>query len=142
MGIKMYKTKLYPYLSGDQLVTAGRDVVVTISHAKIEEVASQRGKEQEVILYFKETDKGMILNKTNSDRIIAITGSDDTDDWKDTKIALTFESGNWFGEHHNALRVISVHEAKTKAKKSNPAPDNQPALIENAPEDNSVGAYA
>ena len=143
MGIKMYKTKLFPYIEGDQIVTNGHDVIVTMERVEVQKVTSQRGEEEEFILYFKETDKGMILNKTNVKTIIALTGSDDTEDWKGVQVALTTEHIKAFGDWHNALRVIPTHEAK-KPKKSKKAKSNgtQKALIESdEPTPEMTGAY-
>ena len=73
-------------LSFDQLVPSeskylkrtdvGEDgMIVTIAGFKYETLKTDDGDEDKVIMYFKELEKGMVLNKTNSNLIPVITGA-------------------------------------------------------------------
>jgi hypothetical protein len=54
----------------------GREVRVTMGRVEREKI----GTDDKVVLYFKEREKGLVLNKTNAYTIEAAHG-DDTDDW-------------------------------------------------------------
>jgi len=101
--MNIYKTALFKYIAGDSLV--GKSVPMTIDRVVEEEVESQNGKKElKLALYFAESAKGMILNKTNAKRIAKLfTG--ETDSWKGKVIELYTEPVKAFGEIHNALRV-------------------------------------
>lgn len=63
--------------------------LVTISSYEQMNVARQRAEpDMRYVLYFKELDKPMTLNKTNGQLIAAIIGSDEFDDWVGHKIVL------------------------------------------------------
>lgn len=64
------------------------DQTLTIKEWSQEEFDGDNGKENKVILYFNETPKGFVLNKTNWASIEKVTGSDDTDDWVGRQITL------------------------------------------------------
>jgi len=59
-------------------------------------------------MYFVETNKGFVLNKTNVKEIINYVGSDDTDDWRGYKVTLYTEHIKAFGKMHHAIRVKNV----------------------------------
>jgi hypothetical protein len=120
MGIKMYKTELFPYIEGDQIARAGKDVILTMKRVEVEQIPNGRGGEEDkYILYFHETPKGLVLNKTNVKKIIELVGSDDTGDWDGVKVSLYTERIKAFGEMHNATRV-----------KHAPQNNKQPAKVE------------
>jgi len=109
--MNIYKTNLFKYIAGDSLV--GKNVVMTIDRVVNENVEGQSGKtEEKQVLYFSESKKGMILNKTNAKRIARLYGPE-TDDWKGIAIELYTEPVKAFGETHNAIRV---REAKQQAQ--------------------------
>lgn len=62
------------YLKASDL--EGREVRLTMGRVDREEI----GTDKKLVLYFKERDKGLVLNKTNAYTIEAAHG-DDTDDW-------------------------------------------------------------
>lgn len=95
--------KLFPsrYLKVGDL--DGREVTVTIKGVKMENVGQT--KELRPVIYFKGTNKGMVLNVTNSKRIAKITNSSDTDDWSGHKIILYPSETEFQGETVECLRV-------------------------------------
>jgi hypothetical protein len=108
--MNIYKSSLFKYIAGDSL--KGKSVPMTIDRVVNEDVSNSDGKEEKQVIYFKESKKGMILNKTNAKRIARLYGPE-TDDWKGVVIELYTESVKAFGETHNALRV---REAKQQAQ--------------------------
>lgn len=108
--MNIYKSSLFKYIAGDSL--KGKSVTMTIERVVNEDVSNSDGKEEKQVLYFVESKKGMILNKTNAKRIARLYGPE-TDDWKGVVIELYTETVKAFGETHNALRV---REAKAQAQ--------------------------
>lgn len=79
-----------------------RDVPVVIARVVQEEV----GKEKELcpILYFANMKKGLVLNRTNAKRIVAMYG-DDCDGWIGKPITLYESETEFSGETVPCIRV-------------------------------------
>lgn len=98
---------LFPskYLKADDVEEFGGEVNVTIKGVRCEEMQDNEGaKEDKPVLYFNQHAKGMVLNKTNGDRISAAYG-DESDDWRGKTITLYTEVVSAFGKTTNAIRV-------------------------------------
>jgi len=108
--MNIFKSSLFKYIAGDSL--KGKSVPMTIDRVVNEDVSNSDKIEEKQVLYFVESKKGMILNKTNAKRIARLYGPE-TDDWKGIVIELYTEPVKAFGETHNALRV---REAKQQAQ--------------------------
>ncbi len=65
----------------------GADTVLTIDSLKMETLGQGRDAQEKWVVFFKETPKGLVLNKTNTNVIAKLYG-DDTDEWAGCKIAL------------------------------------------------------
>ena len=97
MGImSRFPTK---YLKGDDIEPGE---IVSIKEVRDEIV----GVEQESlpVLYLKEYDKGIVLNKTNAKSIVGIYG-DDERRWDGKKLMLVTETVRFKGETTNAIRM-------------------------------------
>lgn len=138
------KTNLFPYIEGDFLVGL-KDVVLTMKFVSSEMLPTHNGKsEEKFVLYFEETDKGLVLNKTNCKTIVSLYGKL-TEDWSGKQIALYGEKVNAFGDIHNATRIHPTVPAKKngngngngkKAKADKPMPEQteQPLTAEDEAE--------
>lgn len=141
--MNIYKSSLFKYIAGDSL--KGKAVPMTIDRVVNENVTGQNDKtEEKQVLYFAESKKGMILNKTNAKRIARWFGPE-TDDWHGMVIELYTEPVKAFGETHNALRVREA-KAQTQANKiksENLTPDQRKARRADNPlrivEDGPIG---
>ena len=101
--INIFDTDMFPYLDGEELLD--KTLTLTIRDIKPEELRNSAGKEEtKEVLYFKETEKGFVLNKTNAKRIAQLYGKM-TGQWAGRQITLYTEPVQAFGESHNALRV-------------------------------------
>ena len=99
----IFTTDLFPYLEGEEI--KGTNLTLTIKDVRQEEMQSHKGKEEsKYVLYFRETSKGFVLNKTNAKRIAVLHGKM-TGGWVGKQITLYTEEVRAFGETHNALRV-------------------------------------
>jgi hypothetical protein len=99
----IFTTDLFPYLEGEEI--KDKTLTLTIKDVRQEKMQSHKGKEEsKYVLYFRETSKGFVLNKTNAKRIAILHGKM-TGVWADKQITLYTEEVKAFGETHNALRV-------------------------------------
>ena len=95
--------KAYPskYLKAGDVSETPR--AFTITHAEIEEVG--RDKEERLVLYFVDQDKGMVVNKTNANTIAKALGSKETDEWIGKIIRLYSTEVQFGDEMVEAIRV-------------------------------------
>lgn len=101
--INIFDTDMFPYLEGEELLN--KTLTLTIQNIKSEKLRNNAGKEEtKEVLYFVETPKGFVLNKTNAKRIAVLYGKQ-TGAWNGKQIMLYTEPVQAFGETHNALRV-------------------------------------
>jgi len=102
----MKANDLFPskYLKSEDLEG---DVTLTIDSCSLEEFKNKdTGKsENKLVVYFKDQEKGLLVNKTNFKSIAEITGQDDTDNWTGKKITLTVIDVDAFGDVVAAIRV-------------------------------------
>lgn len=103
----MKMKELYPskYLKADDVDEVGGEARALIKSVRLEELQdTEGGKEDKPVLHFANLPKGMVLNKTNADRIAAVYG-DESDDWRGKEIILYTEPVTAFGKTANAIRV-------------------------------------
>ena len=96
------------FLSSIDLIGAG-EVALTIDrveHHKKIEYANGSSDENVNLLYFKETDKPLSLNVTNTKSIIYKLGTTKVSEWKGKKITLAAKKVKAFGKMQDAVRVI------------------------------------
>src|SRR5580700_9421758 len=87
------------------------DTEVTISNVITEEMPD--GEVEKSVVYFRELDKGLILNISNWNAIEELTGQEDSDDWEGHKITLFFNPDvEYKGKKTGGIRI------RTKSKKS------------------------
>lgn len=95
----------YDYL-GAYSIEDSKDLIVTIKEVKKEKVKGQGGKEEEcLVCYFTDSDKPMILNRTNCGIIEKVYNTPNVEDWPGKKIQLYSETVKAFGELTDALRI-------------------------------------
>lgn len=95
----------------------GRSIVVTIDRVEMEAVGQE--KQIKPVLYFAGKEKGMVLNKTNTNKIMQLTESPVTEDWKGMAILLYPTETSYQGEQVDCIRVKGVPAG---AKRPTPAP--------------------
>ena len=93
------------YLKADDL--EDRDWTATIRDVIIEDIGQGEQKQEKLILYFNEFEKGLVTNKTNATTIQKLYG-DETDEWVGKTIVLWPNHDVEFkGEIVSAIRVRS-----------------------------------
>ena len=113
--MKVSETFPSKYLKASDL--QGREVKVTMQHVEMEKL----GEDMKPILYFKGKDKGLCLNKTNSNTIADAYG-DESDDWLDQPLILFSVMVDFQGKVGPAIRV-----RVPTAKDRKPVPQKQMA---------------
>lgn len=112
------------YLKASDLGTS--TPVVTIDRVEVEPVG--RDREMKPVVYFKGKEKGVVLNKTNSNMIAGLTGSRDTDDWSGCQIRLYATTTEFGGETVECIRIKAAGVAKAKPKPA-PQPAEEPVAV-------------
>ena len=80
------------------------DLALTIVAVDEETIGQGSDADIKSVVYFSETPKGMVLNKTNAKAIASLYG-DESDDWAGTQIRLYATEVDFKGEQMLALRV-------------------------------------
>jgi len=78
----------------------GRNIRVTISHVEMRDV----GDDNKPVLFFQGKEKGVVMNKTNSNNISAAYG-DDTDGWGGKEVVLYEAMVDFQGRSVAAIRI-------------------------------------
>lgn len=110
----MKSTDAFPskFLSAADL--QGREAIVKITHVATDEI----GGKQKFICYFAGKQKGLVLNKTNWNNIVKITGQDDSDDWTGATVCLYETMVDFQGESVPAVRVKAPPKSAQKPRPS------------------------
>ena len=95
----------YRFISGEDLIE--KDVTLTIKAVGIDEAFNGHKQEDVVVISFEETEKMMVLNKTNAKTITKRTGTVNVEDWKGFQLRLTCETVSAFGQQVLAIRVVT-----------------------------------
>ena len=98
--------KLYPnrFLKAGEF--GGRDVTLTVTGVKIEELESEKGKKVKGIVSFNGTPKQLVLNRTNGEAIKLMFGRE-TNDWIGKRVTFfpAQITDSFTGEPGLAIRV-------------------------------------
>ena len=92
-----------PFFKADDL--NGNEPIVTIEQVSTEVLNDSSARR---VLAFTETDKKLVLNKTNWAKCAEITGEDDDDRWVGKKIRLVTERVAFKGDLVDAVRVATA----------------------------------
>jgi len=98
------------------------DLVLTVNRVEIVEVGQGEDAEQKPVIYFDETEKGLVLNKTNAGTISKLH-SPETDNWPGKKLALFATEVDFGGKQTLAIRVrLKAPKATTASPASSVSP--------------------
>lgn len=92
------------YLKADGDIPDDGNLVLTIDVVRMEPVGQGEDQSEKPVVFFRETDKGLVLNKTNATTITGLYGPE-TDDWIGKKIALFSTEVDFGGKQVLAIRV-------------------------------------
>lgn len=93
----------YRFISGEDLLNA--DATLTIKAVGIDEAFNGKSKDDVVVVEFEETEKMIVLNKTNAKMLTKRTQSVNVEDWKGYKVTLYCDTVSAFGQQVFAVRI-------------------------------------
>lgn len=108
----------------------GKAVRVTIDSVTMEKL----GDDQKAILHFVGKDKGLVLNKTNTFRIVEAVGSDETNDWEGWSVTLYACKVDFQGKRVDAIRVDDRPGSTRRPERSARSAAPPPEIAGDAPE--------
>lgn len=88
-----------------------KPIVGAIDKIKMEEIGDDR--KMCPVLYFKNIERGLVLNKTNAAMIADLYG-EETDDWEDEAIEMHCERVPFAGKMVDSIRVRKPSKKKKK----------------------------
>jgi hypothetical protein len=105
-----------PWLKTGDVSGVGQNF--TMKGVNMEEFKDPTTQEKEVkpVLYFVETDKGLVLNKTNARAVVKMFG-DDTDAWAGKRVKLHLEEVESFGKTVDGIRIVEAEKIGVKGKR-------------------------
>jgi hypothetical protein len=80
------------------------------------------------VLYFRGGKKGLVLNVTNSKKIVQLVGSDNTDNWSGQKITLYQSETEYAGDTVACIRVRAAKGVTPTAPAPAPTELGSPTL--------------
>jgi hypothetical protein len=83
-------------------------IVATIDRMYQDKIGDEQKEKN--ILSFLDHDRELVLNGTNFDAIVEITGEADTDDWHGSKVVLLCARVDFGGKKVDAIRVASLRD--------------------------------
>lgn len=95
-------------------IGAKKRVPVTIDHVEMEKV----GDDTKPVLYFVGKEKGLVLNKTNTNALIDILGTDESDEWIGAKVVLYTTMVDYQGKRVPAIRIDEAQPPRSTATKA------------------------
>ena len=102
------------------------DTVYTIESATMEILGQGDDAEEKPVLWFRETELGLALNKTNVGRIYSAHNCTDSDELKGKRIALYVDHEVQFG-----LRTVSAIRVRARAPKGGkPKQQEEAGMVE------------
>jgi len=114
------------YLKASDL--RGREPVLIIKAVKYEAVG--QAKQMKAVVYFERVEKGLVLNKTNANRITQISGSGVTEEWIGVSIKLFATQVEFQGELTDAIRIRPPQPSRTNPLRPAPIPPEAPAQLD------------
>lgn len=90
----------------------GKPQVFTILTVNMEMVGQGSDAEEKPIVFFDETDQGLVLNVTNANGITELLGTDETNEWKGKKICLYPTRVQFGSKMVDAIRVKEAAETE------------------------------
>lgn len=99
----------------------GRTIAVVIERVEFEPVGQSR--EMKPVVYFEGKEKGLVLNKTNSTKIVQIAGSTETDDWHGVRVAIYPTETSFQGDQVECVRIKAAPAGKGSVVRPTPPPE-------------------
>ena len=73
------------------------EMSVTVKEVKVEKLGREEKAESKPVVYFDELDKGLALNKVNSEALAELANSREIEEWTGVKCILYVDKNVMFG---------------------------------------------
>ncbi len=110
------------YLKASDL--KGGQPVVVVDHVAFEPVG--RNREMKGVVYFRGKDKGLVLNRTNANKLTQLAGTSETDDWAGTRAVLYGSEAEFGGETFECIRIKATAAPARQVIEAPRAPEPAP----------------
>ena len=80
-------------------------IVATIKSVGAENIGTGEDAELKLVVKFQESDKPLVCNLTRAEAIAKLAGSEDTDNWPGTRIAVRKGTTNYKGKRVECIAV-------------------------------------
>lgn len=110
-----------------------REIVATIDRVDYESVGQGAKQERKPVLYFMNKEKGLVLNKTNANKITELLSTGITEEWHGRQIRLYPTETQFAGETVDCIRIKAAVLAKRNGTR--PAPPPPPPVHEPGDDD-------
>ena len=109
----------------------GRTLTVAIAEVRMEDI----GGDHKPVMYFRDREKGIVLNKTNAMNLSFAFG-DDTDQWMNQRVELYSERVMFQGKSVDGIRIRPAKVRKQppagqQRRETAPSPHQETAPIDN-----------
>lgn len=131
-AMNIFSSPMFEYLSAETLSGGSGSIPaeLTIKSVTVDQISGPRGTDDKVVVYFRETPKKLILNKTNA-RAIADQLGPETNDWTGARVTFRTERVKVGRNDVDAIRVGKI----APAGKGKPAPVAAKPVAAPEPED-------
>jgi len=116
----------------------GQPCILEMKEVKREPVKFNGKEETKHVLYFAGTGKALILNATNWDSIVDITGEDDSDNWAPHIIEVYPTTTDVRGIETDCIRVRAPQQGDMLAAAKSPKLPPAPAEAKRGPLDDDI----
>lgn len=100
---KVYSSKFLKAADIDEMADeATQTAIVAIDRVEMEEIGQDQ--QQKPVVYFRDIEPGLVLNKTNAGTLAKLLG-DETDEWSGKKVGLFTTEVDYAGQQVLAIRV-------------------------------------
>lgn len=99
---------------------AGRKVRVTIEDVTMEDL----GDDRKAVLHFVGKDKGLVLNRTNWNRLVEAMGSDESNDWHGGQVTLYQTKVDFQGKRVDSIRISDEPGSAVAPQRREPGEDD------------------
>ena len=130
--------KIAPIVTSKYLRKEGfpTPALATIDHVELQDIAAPGEPEKQAwVLFFREYEKGLVLNTTNNNRLIAMCGSDDDAAWRGKQVVIYVDPTVEYGG--KVMGGIRLRPPKSARGTKTAAPAAKPVAPEAA-----AGAFA
>ena len=89
-----------------------KEIEVTIKEVIPEEIGKGDQQKEKIVVHFEELDKGLTLNKVNSEAIAEITNTREFDNWTGYRLCLYVDKNVMFaGKRVGGIRIKPANDA-------------------------------